>query len=173
MSWQAYFCHNKRHVLSQQTRVCHDKSMLVATKVLSQQNYVWCDKYLSRQTHVCRDKHNFVATSIFLSQPKMILMAAPTRVHARLYSENKPESEVCPCRHMAGPALGWGQTAAFASTVGTKLEWQYPLLAQLVWSPQMAWERTCMCVCVWTEGTWNVHYVGISTYQFIPYYASV
>ena len=85
---------------------------------------------------------------------------------------------------MAGPALGWGQTDAFASTVGTKLEWQYPLLSQLVWGPQMAWECACMhvcvdgtnlkcaqcwhihihaCMCVWTERTWNVHYVGIST----------
>ena len=30
----------------------------------------------------------------------------------------------------------------------------------------------CVCVCVWTEWTWSMHYVGISTYQFIPYYAS-
>jgi len=43
---------------------CHDKSMLAATKLLSRQNYVCCDKiFLSRRTHVlsrqeyfCRDK---------------------------------------------------------------------------------------------------------------------
>ena len=29
-----------------------------------------------------------------------------------------------------------------------------------------------VCVCVWTEWTWSMHYAGISTYQFIPYYAS-
>ena len=29
--------------------------------------------------------------------------------------------------------------------------------------------RACVRVCV--EWTWSVHYVGISTYQFIPYYA--
>ena len=39
-------------------------------------------------------------------------------------------------------------------------------------------ERVCVCVCVcvcvhvWTEWTWSMHYIGISTYQFIPYYAS-
>ena len=37
-----------------------------------------------------------------------------------------------------------------------------------VHSPQMVWE----CVCVYVEWTWSTHYVGISTYQFVPYYAS-
>ena len=46
-----------KNVLSRQTRVCRDKSMLVVTKVLSRQNYV------------CRDK-GFVATSILLSRQK-------------------------------------------------------------------------------------------------------
>ena len=42
---------------------------------------------------------------------------------------------------------------------------QYPLLAQLVHSPQM------VCVCV--DGlNLNVHYIDISTYQFIPLYGS-
>ena len=35
----------------------------------------------------------------------------------------------------------------------------------------------CVCVYVWTEWIWNMHYIRIyiyiSTYQFIPYYASV
>ena len=43
-------------------------------------------------------------------------------------------------------------------------------------SPVSSWPsngfRMCVCVCVWTEWTWSMHYVGISTYQFIPYYAS-
>ena len=56
--WQAYFCRDKRHVLSWQICVCHNKSKLFVTKVLSQQNYVCCDK-------------SFVAT-------KMMLVAAPT-----------------------------------------------------------------------------------------------
>ena len=30
-----------------------------------------------------------------------------------------------------------------------------------------------VCVCVCMEWTWSVHYIGISTYQFILYYASV
>ena len=30
----------------------------------------------------------------------------------------------------------------------------------------------CVCVCVWMEWTWSMQYVGIYTYQFIPYYAS-
>ena len=30
----------------------------------------------------------------------------------------------------------------------------------------------CVCVCVWTEWSWSMHYIGISTYQFIPYCAS-
>ena len=31
----------------------------------------------------------------------------------------------------------------------------------------------CVHVCVCAEWTWSMHYIGISTYQFIPYYASV
>ena len=57
---------------------------------------------------------------------------------------------------------------------------QCPLSALLVRSPQMVWECVCVCVgacacvrvCGWTEWTWSMHYVGISTYQFIPHYAS-
>ena len=30
----------------------------------------------------------------------------------------------------------------------------------------------CACLCVWTEWTCSMHYVGISTHQFIPYNAS-
>ena len=46
---------------------CCDKSMLAATKCLSQQNYVCHDKiFLSQQTYLCCDK-SFVATSILLS----------------------------------------------------------------------------------------------------------
>ena len=67
--------------------------MLVATKPLSRQNLVCCNKCLSRQTHVCRDKQNsfrnksFVATKdVFacllrkkkkkIVATKMIFMAA-------------------------------------------------------------------------------------------------
>ena len=51
---------------------------------------------------------------------------------------------------------------------------QCPLLAPSVHGPQMVWECVCVCVCVyvWTEWTWSTQYIGISTYQFIPYYAS-
>ena len=56
----------------------------------------------------------------------------------------------------------------------TVIQWQYSLLAPSVCYPQMVWG--CMCVCiayVWMEWTWSMHYVGISTYQFILYYANV
>ena len=96
---------------------------------------------LSRQAYFCRNKNDTYSSSRQWSGPCKAEGIC-------LYNENKPESEVCPCRHMAGPALGWGQTDAFASTVGTKLEWQYPLLSQSVWGPQMAWECACMHVCV-------------------------
>ena len=29
-----------------------------------------------------------------------------------------------------------------------------------------------ICVCVWTEWTWSMHYAGISAHQFTPYYAT-
>ena len=54
------FCRYKRRVLSQQTRICRDKSKLVAIRLLLRQNYVCRDKYLSGQK-LCRDKHSFVA----------------------------------------------------------------------------------------------------------------
>ena len=48
--------------------------------------------------------------------------------------------------------------------------------AMSTFSPVGSWSsngmRMCVCVCVWTEWTWNLHYFGISTYQFIPFYAS-
>ena len=46
LSRQAYFCGDKRRVLSRQTRVSRVKIMLVATKLLSRQNYVSRDKCL-------------------------------------------------------------------------------------------------------------------------------
>ena len=55
---QAYFCHNKRHLLLRQTCVCHNKSKIVATKLC-------CDKikYFSQQTFCC-DKNMFVAIQV-------------------------------------------------------------------------------------------------------------
>ena len=67
LSWQkdakAYFCHDKRCVLSRPKHVCHDKSKLVVTKVLSWQNYVCCYKYLSWQNFCC-NKSMFLATKV-------------------------------------------------------------------------------------------------------------
>ena len=44
---QAYFCHNKRHLLPWQ-------NVFDATKVLSWHNYVCHNKYLSRQNFCCK-----------------------------------------------------------------------------------------------------------------------
>jgi len=82
LSRQAYFCHDKRCVLTRgkskllvtkllsQQKLC--LSQFVTTKVLLWQEYFCCDKrhVLSRHTRVCCDNHIFVAT-------KMILVAAP------------------------------------------------------------------------------------------------
>ena len=49
LSWHAHFCHDK-HVFVVTTHIfCCNKSMLVVTKILLQQNYVCRDKYLLRQ----------------------------------------------------------------------------------------------------------------------------
>ena len=66
---------------------------------------------------------------------------------------------------------------------------RYLTLALLVRGPHVVWECVCVyvwmcvcvcicmcvfvCVCVWTEWSWSMHCVGISTIQFILYYASV
>ena len=60
LSRKAYFCCDKRHVLLRQTRVCHNKSKLVATKLL-----LW-EKY------VCLDR-SFVVTSTLLLPQKSCL----------------------------------------------------------------------------------------------------
>ena len=57
--------------------VCRDKCKLIATNILSRQNYVCHDKYLSQQ-NVCRDKNvrcdkSFVAISVLLSRQKTCL----------------------------------------------------------------------------------------------------
>ena len=59
----------------------------------------------------------------------------------------------------------------------------YLTFALLVHGPHVVWECVCVyvcmcvcayvCVCVWTEWSWSMHCVGISTNQFILYYASV
>ena len=80
-----YFYFLRQNFLSQQTRVCRDKHVFVATKVnLSQQdfcsdkNYVCSDKYLSRQKF-CHRKNMFVTTKLFVGT-KIILVAAPANV---------------------------------------------------------------------------------------------
>ena len=54
-----HFCHDKKQTNKQKTRVCHDKTSFVATKVCRSIQKL-C---LSRQ-NVCRDKHVFVATKV-------------------------------------------------------------------------------------------------------------
>ena len=34
------------------------------------------------------------------------------------------------------------------------------------------WVSESVCACVCMDWTWSMHYAGISTYQFIPYYVS-
>ena len=55
--------------------------MLVATKLLSQQNYVCRDKYLSRLKY-------FVATSILLSRQKLYLWQLPPMIvkHGEMFA---------------------------------------------------------------------------------------
>ena len=60
---QYHFCQDKRFVATNTFDYQH-KSMLVAPKVLSRQNYVCRNKYLSWQTCVCCDKSMFVTTQL-------------------------------------------------------------------------------------------------------------
>ena len=68
-------------LLSQQTRVCRDKTILL----FSRQKYTCCDitffRCLSRQ-NFCRDKHNFVAINIFLSRQKTCFVVTNTLLAA-------------------------------------------------------------------------------------------
>ena len=57
--------------------ICHDKSMLAATKLLLRQNYVCCDKiFLSWQTRVCWDKIMFVVTKYFCHDKHVCVMTS-------------------------------------------------------------------------------------------------
>ena len=95
--WQAYFCHDKHVFVMTNHAFCCDKSMLVATKVLSRQNIFGttkqacfcCDKrcVLSWQTGVCCDKYMFVMT-------KIILVAVPAN------DMSHPEVTLCEPLHM-------------------------------------------------------------------------
>ena len=84
LSRQTYFCHDKLTFVA--TNTCSfDKSMLVATKNLSQvllQTFC-CDKHVFVATErFCCDKHNFVATKVLSRQaylwqlPPVILLVA-------------------------------------------------------------------------------------------------
>ena len=72
--WQAYFCCNKRCVLRWQTHVCHDKSMLVVTKLLLQQNYICHDKYLAQFGSVLLQQKYFVTTNIFFATKLLLVV---------------------------------------------------------------------------------------------------
>ena len=63
----------------------------------------------------------------------------------------------------------WVQSSAFTSSSLWLRQWKCSLLllAPSVHRLQMVWE----CVCVWTEWTWSMQDVCISTYQFILCYA--
>ena len=65
-----------KYVLSQQTGVCHNKSMVVVTKLMSRQN---CH---DKTMFVMKNFHNktFVVTSILLLQQKMCFVATNTFV---------------------------------------------------------------------------------------------
>ena len=85
LSRQAYFCHDKRPVLTRQTRVCRDKSKLVATKLLPWQNYVCCNKHTSIATKdvFCHDNQAFVPTKTCLSRPKWYSWQLPPMIFHR------------------------------------------------------------------------------------------
>ena len=78
LSWKEYFCCNKRHVLLWQTHVCHNKSKLVATKVLLQQKYVCRDKKF------CCDKHTFVTTKDVFVMTKLLFEHTPSTTFQHL-----------------------------------------------------------------------------------------
>ena len=65
---QAYFCHHKRCVLSQQKYACH-KKLLRQTKLCLLRQISFTAKVLSPQTCVCHDKSFFVTTKLLLLQP--------------------------------------------------------------------------------------------------------
>ena len=75
-------------LLSRQNTFCDDKSMPVATKVLSclsRPNYVCRDKiFLSLQAYLCREKNNKKENNnnnnnkTYIVATKMIFVAAPT-----------------------------------------------------------------------------------------------
>ena len=69
---QAYFSCNKRCVLWWQTHVCHDRSILVVTKLLSQQNYVCHDKYLAQFGSVLSQQTYFLQQNFCLSWQKIV-----------------------------------------------------------------------------------------------------
>ena len=87
-TFRAHFCCDKKLVLLQQTRVCHDKSKLVARKpFVATKLFVMPKICLSWQAYFCHDKH--VQTGVCCNKSsvtiKTILVAAPahdTKTHA-------------------------------------------------------------------------------------------
>ena len=83
LSWQKFCCN--KHMLVTKHVFCHNKSMLVATKLLSWQHYVCHNKHLSRQAYFSCDKRcvlswqtcvcwnkTFVVTKVFVVTQKKI-----------------------------------------------------------------------------------------------------
>ena len=67
----AYFCHDKTHLLSRQKYACRDKNnkhVFFVTNICRSKRFCPGKKYFLAAKIFCRDKHYFVATNIILSR---------------------------------------------------------------------------------------------------------
>ena len=66
--WQAYFCHDKTHLLSELKYACHDKHVFVATNI-------FVLTYIFSRQMFCHGKHTFIMTKeVFCSAKNHFLI---------------------------------------------------------------------------------------------------
>ena len=101
------FATNKHIYLSRQTRVCHNKSKLVTTKVCREKHV---HTFVATKDVFCCDKHTFVATKdVFitelLSRQKRYLWQLPPIIWKTRDKKSKKRRSWCPYQSGSCPRL--------------------------------------------------------------------
>ena len=94
LSWQAYFCHDRRHVLSWQTCVCCDKSFIAIKKNSANKHKLFCDKTYATGIILSQQKVCFVTTKL-LSWQKLYLWQLPPVIHFKSADITETVKGIC------------------------------------------------------------------------------
>ena len=92
LSRQTSVCRDKDGFVTTKHVFCHDKIMLIATKVLSRQNTLVATNIIWSKQKFCRDKHTFVATKYVFCPDKPMFVATNTCLSRQNFCHDKKDT---------------------------------------------------------------------------------